>query len=337
MKVRYPRNTNDDDLTNVDHKFERPLSEPTSMSYFRQRIRLAEICRGVVDSMPTALSDLDQVEYQDVISLDSKFETFLMEVPVFLRLDEDSRQKSQAIGQKFPQIEIQRYLLNLAVHNRRCKLHRLFLVQCSHEPRYLYSREVCLRCARTVFQVRRLLEGGNSSFASAHLRLCAVVHYVFMATVVLVMDLRFNKIVSLEEEQQRKEKVMDACKMLKEAKGQSAIAGKLLESLMDVLRKHKIRLLNPETDRAFNGSGCTTTATSSISTTAVDCISPIGEATHHEPADDGNSLWITSNKKQLLSDDPSSGDIWQDYLELGANSDELDWDHLFADLDSHVT
>jgi hypothetical protein len=336
MNVRYPRNINDDDLASVDHNFERPFSEPTSMSYFLQRIRLADLCRNVVDSMPRATSDLDQVEYQDVISLDSKFENFLMEVPVFLRLDEDSRQKSQAIDHEFPQIEIQRYLLSLAVHNRRCRLHRPFSVQCSHEPRYLYSREMGLKSARAVFQVIRLLESGNSSFASAHLRLCAIVHYVFMATVVLVMDLCFNKIVSFEEEQRRKEEVRDACRILQEARGQSAIAGKLLESLTDVLHKHKIRLSNPDADRAFNGSGYMTTATSSFSTKNVGRALPLEGTSRHEPADGGSSIGVTSNQKQILGDDTSPVDMWQDYVQFGVNSDEVDWDHLLADLDSHI-
>lgn len=336
MTVRYPRNLDDDDLMSVDFHFERPLSEPTSMSYFLQRIRLAEICRMVVDSMPMTTSDPAQANYQNVISLDNKFETFLMEVPVFLRLDEDSRRKSGAIDQKFPQIEIQRYLLNLAVYNRRCKLHRPFLVQFSHEPRYLYSRDMCLRCARAIFQVRRLLENGNSFFASAHLRLCAVVYYVFMATVVLVMELCFNKIASLEEEQQRKQEVADACQMLKEAEGQSAIAGRLLESLMDVLRKHKIRLLNLDADRPSNGSGCTAAGTGHISAGVVDHVSRFGEARYHEPAEHDGSLWNTSNNKQLLSDDAGSGNIWQDFIEPGLDSGEVDWDHLFADLDSRA-
>lgn len=184
------------------------------MSYFLQRIRRADICRSVVDSMPTTVSDLAQIEYEDFLGW--QFENFLLELPIFLRLDEESRQRSQEIDQKFPQIEIQRYLLGLGVHNRRCKLHRPFLIHCSREPQYIYSRKICLQSARAIFQVRRLLEKGISSFASAHLRLCAVVHYVFMATAVLVMDLCFNKMEGQEE--QRKEEVINACKMLKKPK-----------------------------------------------------------------------------------------------------------------------
>jgi hypothetical protein len=328
MKVRYPRNINDDDISCIDLDFDRPLAEPTSMSYFLQRIRLADICRSVVDSMPITLSDLEQIEYEDVISLDGKFEKFLLELPIFLRLDEESRQRSQEIDQKFPQIEIQRYLLGLAVHNRRCKLHRPFLIQCSHEPRYNYSRKVSLQSARAIFQVRRFLERGHSSFASTHLRLCAVIHYVFMATVVLVMDLCFNKMESQEE--QRKEEVINACKMLEEAKGQSAIAGKLLESLMDILRKHKIRLRNPDVVREPNGRGSATAP-------AAEYASHFGPAPSHEPME-SDSTWMTTQEKQLLNTNESGfGEIWQDYAELGSSSHVVDWDHLFSDLDSYIT
>ena len=328
MNVRFPRNINDDDLNCANLEFDRPLSEPTSMSYFLQRIRLADICRSVVDSMPTAVSDLEQIEYEDVISLDGKFERFLLQLPIFLRLDEESRQRSLEIDQKFPQVEVQRYLLGLAVHNRRCKLHRPFLVQCSREPRYTYSRRICLQSARAIFQVRRFLEKGNSSFASAHLRLCAVVHYVFMATVVLVMDLCFNKLEGQEE--QRKDEVINACKILEEAKGQSAIAGRLLESLMDILRKHKIRLRNPCSAKEPNDTDSTTAPTAEYSSH----FEPMPPS--HGPIDSDNVQMTTQEKQLLNTNDSSFGGIWQDYVELGPNSDVIDWDHLFSDLDSHV-
>ncbi len=328
MNVRFPRNIDDDDLNCVDVDFDRPLEEPTSMSYSLQRIHLANICRSVVDFMPTAVSDLKHIDYKDVIFLDSRFEHFLLRLPVFLRLDEESRQKSLEIDQKFPQVEVQRYLLGLAIHNRRCKLHRPFLLQCSHEPRYIYSRKICLESARAIFQVRRFLENGSSSFASAHLRLCAVVHYVFMATVVLVMDLCFNRIE--EEEEQRKDEVINACRILEEAKGQSAIAGRLLESLMAILRKHKIRLRNPSPVREANGRGSTTAPATEYSSH----FEPAPPS--HEPIDGDNAPMMMQEKQLLDIDDSPLREIWQDYAELGPHSDVIDWDRLFSDLDSHV-
>ena len=69
---------------------------------------------------------------------------------------------------------------------------------------------------------------------------------MFMATIVLVMHLYFNKATEGEDDAARKAEVVAACKMLEEAKSQSAMASEFLESLMDVLRKHKVRLHNQE-------------------------------------------------------------------------------------------
>ena len=294
------------------------------MSYFLQRIRLADICRSIVDSVPTEVSDVEQLDYQDVMSLDSKFEVFVTELPVFFCLDEDSRHKSRAIDQQFPQIEFQRYILGLAINYRRCKLHRPFLVRCSHKHRYTYSRKVCLRSARAVIQVRRLLGKGTSTFALAHLKLCAVIHYVFLATVVLVMDLCFNKVDGQDE--QRKAEVMDACKMLEEATDQSAIAGQFLASLMDILKKHKIHLLTPDPATLLCSSGSVTAR--------AEHANPSGETLYHEPA--GDSTWTKPHEKQQVDRESDFDQIWQEYTELQPSSEVLDWDHLFTDLDSRV-
>ena len=50
MNVKYPRNLNDNDLGVVDDATTYPLNVPTQMSCFIQRIRLAELCRAVVDA-----------------------------------------------------------------------------------------------------------------------------------------------------------------------------------------------------------------------------------------------------------------------------------------------
>jgi hypothetical protein len=95
-----------------------------------------------------------------------------------------------------------------------------------------------------VIQVKQQLQKEDIPFVTSHRRLCAIIHLGFVAAIVLVMDLCFNKIEG-QEEQQRAE-VMNALKMLEDAKEQSAVASKFLNSLMEVLRKYKIRLTNPD-------------------------------------------------------------------------------------------
>lgn len=117
---------------------------------------------------------------------------------------------------------------------------------------------------------------------------------------------------------------------VEEAKGQSSIAGKLLESLMDILRKHKIRLRNSDVAREPNGRG-STPAPAAERATQFEPAAP-----SHEPMDSGSTR-MTIQEKQLFNTTESGfGEIWQEYVELGPNSDVTDWDHLFSDLDSHV-
>ncbi len=165
---------------------------------------------------------------------------------------------------------------------------------------------------------------GPSSFAVAHLKLCAVIHYVFLATVVLVMDLCFNKVDG--QDVQRKAEVMDACKMLEEASDQSAIAGQFLASLMDILKKHKIHLLSPDPAKLLFSTG------SAI--TRAEHASPSGESLFHEPA--GGNTGPKPYQKQQLGGESELDQIWQEYVELQPSSEVLDWEHLFTDLDSHV-
>src|ERR1700712_4084127 len=122
MSVNYPRNATNKDLIHENEDFRRPLNEPTSMSYFLQRIRFAEICRSIVDHLSPWVYDIENNNYDDVVFLDEKIETFLKELPIFLCLDEKSRKASEEIDQTLPQISIQRYIMNVSVHCRRIKL-----------------------------------------------------------------------------------------------------------------------------------------------------------------------------------------------------------------------
>lgn len=79
MRVNKPRNIHDGDLEREGPSFERPLSEPTPMSYFIQRIKLAEICRDVTDVMPLG-SFAEGTSYQSIVALDAKFQAYFNEL-----------------------------------------------------------------------------------------------------------------------------------------------------------------------------------------------------------------------------------------------------------------
>ncbi|KAG0651204.1 putative transcription factor lepB [Hyphodiscus hymeniophilus] len=96
MNVCYPSNVDDELImpTGVEHNF--PLSTPTTtMSAFIQRLKLAELCREVVDAMPSMLLDIQEPDYAVILALDKKFHDYIEQLPVFFRLDETSVRQSQ--------------------------------------------------------------------------------------------------------------------------------------------------------------------------------------------------------------------------------------------------
>jgi hypothetical protein len=317
------------------------------MSYYIQRIKVATICRDVIDMMPLTSFELGTVNYQDVINLDRKFEAFFRDLPAFFKIDERHIRESESIMRQRPHMQIQRYALGMIAQTRRCKLHQPFLIRRSVQHHYDYSRRISLESARTVIRMKELLhiEGGED-FVAVSARHTGIVYHVFMATIVLVMDLCFNKVVQGDEDAARKAEVVAACKMLEDAKSESAMASNFLDSLMDVLRKHKVRLHNPhpsvasvETAAVHEEKGLP------LISAAVDSQrQPLngiagGGPSRHPPMSetqpqllyDGNAMPVQDASQHYLSDFDA---IWQEYVELGPNMGIPGWDSLFSDLDS---
>lgn len=95
MKVKRPRNVSDEELETKSEDFEHGLSEPTIMAYYLQRIRLSEISRHVTDL--TCDTVADDIAVHDVAEIDSRFQTILAELPSFLRVDDESRQRNRTL------------------------------------------------------------------------------------------------------------------------------------------------------------------------------------------------------------------------------------------------
>ena len=268
MVVDIPRNVDDKDLIYTNPPMNRPLSEPTTMSYDIQRLKLADLCRKVVDLMPVSVSDSSTVDYEGVIALDQRFEGFLQQLPVFLRNDEQSIQQSEPIMARYPQMRLQRQLLSMLANTKRCKMHQPFLIRGSVDARYSYSRTMSLKSARGVLEEKRRTDPLHTNSLPAHrYKLIGyTMYHTFMATIVLVMDLCFNRKSCLndtdsnsldnddEETRVTKAEVMEACRSLHQDQSASGLGAAYLASLMDVLRKYKVKLRSPDPGHVRNNT-----------------------------------------------------------------------------------
>lgn len=165
------------------------------------------------------------------------------EIPSFLLFDPEDLGKTpcpQTEARISPMIIIQRHILNLFIYGQRCKLHLPYLTRGSVEPTYAYSREVCLKCARYILRIENQLEREEIPFAATRLRLTIVLHSLFLASIVLLIDLCFG--TGAGDKAAKQQEMANAWRILEQAQSESLPAARLVELLKQVMKKHKVPL-----------------------------------------------------------------------------------------------
>jgi hypothetical protein len=236
MHVRTPRNINDADLLDHDLLFEHPPSHPTDMSYFLQRIRLAEIARIIVDrnlASPTRWSP----------TMDLEIDQLLGDIPLFFRL---SNYDATFVPSIDSNVFVQAYMLTSLIHTQRCKTHLTHLT--SNSTSLSTSRTTCLESARHILAAERILVRSRNSFVRVRLRLAAILYGVFIACIALLMDTCVHRPTSLEDELTHGE-VADALRILEEARKDSLAAEKVWEGLMSVVNRCRGKMQQRELQR----------------------------------------------------------------------------------------
>ena len=140
-------------------------------------------------------------------------------------------------------------------------------------------------------------------------------HHLFFAAIALVLDLCFNHVPNKDDE--RRAEVLTACRMLAEAKERSPIANKFVDSLMNVLKKHKIAL-----DPVAPGEK------EAPIVSAMD----IGADAAREGQSGLQDDWDL-NFDTLPDQSGDFEEIWQSYVDYGRELEVPDWEKLFSDLD----
>lgn len=339
IATRLPRHIEEEDLEIQDANFERPLTTPTASSYLIQRIKLAEVARHIIDTIPLGASGADSVRYEDIIALDGRFAAFLRELPPFFQFDPTNDARFHSLYTERPSILVQKYTTNMICQTRRCRLHQPFLVRGFTSPAYAHSRNVCLESARKVIAIKHQLDR-QKSMATSLLAMSGIHHHMFFACVALVMDLCFNmngngdRHTNSLEAAQRLAEVKDALSVLEDAKDRSPVAKKFLDSLMDVMRKHKVRLIDGPAAESQQRSTTPFAAFGALANGVAHGVPQAASVPNGLPSnsqifeDNFDAMQIQHNQH----DQSDFDEIWQSYIEHGPNFDAPDWDELFLDL-----
>ncbi|KAL4885770.1 hypothetical protein BJY04DRAFT_213971 [Aspergillus karnatakaensis] len=239
MNVDYPSNVDDEHITEMEVSNVQPLSEPTSATGIILRAKFATICREAADAMPELMVLGETPEYTTILALDSKFQAFLTELPIFYRLDPESTLRSQNICRQRPYIAWQRTHLHLALHTRLCRLHRPYHLKGMTDPAYGYSREVCVRSSQVVLDLRRSMDDTYAPMGLRPARFWVVVQHVSLAALTLATDVSFD--AAAPDAEARKAKVLAAYdaleKSMEEAVGFREAIRKNLKNLLATLER----------------------------------------------------------------------------------------------------
>ncbi|KAJ5818810.1 hypothetical protein N7474_004401 [Penicillium riverlandense] len=297
MNVREPLNIDDKDIEQYDNGM--PFCTPTAMSYTLQRLKLATVCRQIVDETASKHFSGQDVPYETILELDRRIQQSYAEIPDFFRFDQSSRREYISLYHDRPTIAWQRALLQQGYHSRLCRLHRQYFVRGSKDPRYSYSHIVCLQSARKVLEVKRIMDEEEPRFTPHSSVVWSVMHHVFMAAVILMIDVCFNWDDILAEK--RKEEVLDACRTLNRAQKSSSIAREGINAMMNILQKHWKLQKRP------------------VSGTFQSVVSPV--SVQNAPVSEGQQVILSGSGKEA-SDQQVRNDNSQPIMGVGASSEE---------------
>ncbi|KAJ5219691.1 hypothetical protein N7468_008895 [Penicillium chermesinum] len=313
VKVNRPLNIEDEDLAT---EVAAPLSTPTCMSYTLCRLRLSEICRQIIDELAPYHLDGREAPYEVILDLDHRLRDAYAEVPSFFRFDTVSKRQHAALYLSRPSFAWQKCFIEQGWQTRLCRLHRQWFIRGAKDPRYSYSHVVALQSARTVIEVKRVMDEEAPLFVPTSSFFWTVMHHVFIASVILLMDVCFNWDDVLAE--RRKQEVWDACRMMRRAQQVSSVARQGISDMMAVMRKYwkqdKLLVLVPN-----DGTGRPAQLTPMGQETTIHEARPAGADSSSFPSFRMEDAW-----SELLDDSGGVGldtPGWMDMLsELGTTT-----------------
>ncbi|TVY69302.1 putative transcription factor lepB [Fusarium oxysporum f. sp. cubense] len=226
ISTNLPKHINDTDINNPEYK-ERPLSEPTTMSYNIQRIKVAEIVRCISDLMP---HDPGEASCELILTLDAKMELLLCELPDFFKAELAESEETKQIDQSYPHIPVQRLLINLLINIFRCGLHFPYLPGRVNKTLHAFSRQASLKAARVVLSSQRGMSMTDMSHSADFMKIQGTIFHMFIGALVLTTDICCN-----QDGQTQLSELMEVLKKLDNVKDHSKMAAKLLDVLTQLL------------------------------------------------------------------------------------------------------
>ncbi|KAI4160851.1 MAG: hypothetical protein LQ342_005376 [Letrouitia transgressa] len=342
MIVKKPLNINDEAVVDGMSCNEQPLSQPTAMSYSLLRIRLAKVSRNIVDRTPPIMAHAGGPSHDVVMDIDTELQQLINNIPPFFSLPKaDLIRTYQLDSLQAAKIAHQGYMFYSLLYAQRCKLHFPFLSRGLVDSGRASSRDICLQTARLIIRTESQLER-SELFTATRFKSLGLFLGVFMASIVLLIDLCHHEASPPQEEQ--REEIADAFRILEEARHESETAAKFLDSLVHVLRKHKVsppshtkeKPPEPVTGHKSLQPGADGAAVGNISTTQSFAepsvmLEPLASPNVLLESNNTGGINMTGGGFANAEDFPS---YFAQSFEQGIDVGSIDWNNIFLGLDS---
>lgn len=241
MNVDLPSNVNDNAI-NSRGNYAQPDDIATEMTFFRFRCRGTALFREIIDAAWEAGCDTGSLPYQTVLEFDKKFNDIIREFEsIFANVQNvlviqqagDPRGRPESTTRIYGSTKLRPYrnMARFCMDSRFARLHRPYLVRGAKDPKYAYSRMVCLRSARSIMELGNTIMTTSKDLIT--FKVWAINHHMYVATVILVMDYCFNR--NEPRAKERKVEILECFEVLKRNnEGRTMIPG--VQKLEKILR-----------------------------------------------------------------------------------------------------
>lgn len=303
MCVEYPTYLDDNEISTTEPS-DPQSSAPTPTGYLIYRAKLASLCREAVDAMRPVSQEGQEVCYDVILGLDAKFQDFLNHLPTVFQLNPESIQQCEPLRKERPYITWQRTMAHISIHTRLCRLHRPYHLKGMTDPKYEYSRRVCLRSAQIVLDLRRSMDESRDTVPVGlrPSRFWVIVQHVALAALTLATDVSFDG--TAPDTEARKGKVLAAYETLERSTEEPC-------AFRDVI-KNNLRMLMSTLDRGQQGDNSQRQVVidDSLGSNVESALEATGDQT-------GSAPW-----------DENWDQLWSEFLAVAPDLDFSQWDQL---------
>lgn len=356
MITKKPLNINDHETFDGMSRDERPLSQPTSMAFAIQKIRLAEISRKTVDRSPLAMAvtyaESDPLNHEAIMDLDAELQELINNLPGFHSLSQSALVETYGLSQtQADNVAFQGRLTYILIYVQRCKLHFAYLSRSVRNPMYSPSRAVCVKHARLIIQSEIWQEGDSPDNMLMQLKLTELLTGIFLACIIMLMHVSIDSRSTLHDDARREIcqsfKIIDAAKV----NGTEQTA-KFIDSMVRLLRKHSLPVTShqqqpPQQPRVVDSNAGIHAKEQRPGEPPMEMALDMSEEFqyHTSPSHNlpdsflgqlsTNAGFDLSDPAGVMSDDDISS-YWNDFtgsFQDGTNQSNFDWESIFRDLD----